>query len=69
MSANTWIRQFHRWMSVAFAAAFVFTSVALATKAPLAWAPYVPLAPLFALAITGVYLFLLPYFGRSVKAA
>jgi hypothetical protein len=51
-------------MSVAFVAAFIFTSVALATKLPLAWAPYVPLLPLFLLATTGIYLFLLPYFGK-----
>jgi hypothetical protein len=60
LNANTWIRQIHRWLSIAFVAAVIFTSVALAQKGPM-WVSYVPLLPLFLLAITGVYMFALPY--------
>jgi hypothetical protein len=58
------IRQFHRWTSMGFLAAFVFTSVVLAMKLPLPWAVYSPLPFLFLLAVTGVYMFFRPYFAR-----
>ena len=58
------IRQFHRWTSVAFVAAFIFTSVVLSMKLPIAWAVYSPLPFLFLLAITGIYMFLLPYVAK-----
>ena len=37
---------------------------ALAQAEPILWMSYVPLAPLFLLFVTGVYLFALPYFAR-----
>ena len=61
MNWNKWIRQFHRWMSIAFTVAVVVTAVALAQKNPVLWGSYVPLAPLALLALTGLYLFVLPY--------
>ena len=69
MSASTFIRQFHRWTSIGFVAAFVFTSVVLALKLPLAWAVYSPLPFLFLLAVTGLYMFFLPYAARRRVAA
>lgn len=63
MSANTLIRQFHRWVSAAFVAAVIFTTIALAQKGPM-WVSYVPLAPLALLAITGIYMFFLPYAAK-----
>jgi hypothetical protein len=69
LNVNTWIRQFHRWVSVGFVLAFIFTSTVLALKLPLPWAVYSPLPFLFLLAVTGVYLFLLPYVGRRPRAA
>jgi membrane protein CcdC involved in cytochrome C biogenesis len=62
------IRQFHRWTSVAFVAAVIFTTVALAQKGPV-WVSYVPLAPLALLSVTGIYMFLRPYFQRRRAAA
>ena len=59
-----WIRQFHRWVSVAFVVCVIATSIALAQAEPILWMSYVPLAPLFLLFVTGVYLFALPYFAR-----
>ena len=61
---NKWMRQIHRWLSVAFTLSVLVTFVALAQKPPLVWVSYVPLAPLALLAITGLYLFALPYLGR-----
>jgi len=61
---NKWIRQFHRWVAVAFAISVIATFIALAQEKPLIWVSYVPLLPLALLFFTGVYLFLLPYLAR-----
>ena len=63
MSWSLWIRQIHRWLAVAFTLAVVVTSVALAQEKPVAWMSYLPLAPLFLLMLSGLYLFL-PYATR-----
>ena len=65
---NKWIRQIHRWLSVAFTVSVLVTFVALAQKPPLVWVSYVPLAPLALLTLSGLYLFLLPYLGRRSGA-
>jgi hypothetical protein len=41
---NYWVRQIHRWMSVAFTVAVIATFIALAQKPPVVWVSYVPLA-------------------------
>ncbi len=63
MNWNHWIRQTHRWLSIAFMVAVIVTSVALAQKAPV-WVSYLPLPPLFLLMFTGLYLFVLPYAAK-----
>jgi hypothetical protein len=68
MNWTNFIRQFHRWVSAAFVLAVIATSIALAQKEPIAWMAYVPLAPLALLAITGVYMFFLPYVVKSRRA-
>lgn len=65
MNWTHWIRQFHRWVSVAFVAAVIATTIALAQKKPIVWMSYVPLLPLALLAVTGVYLFVLPYVAKG----
>lgn len=57
----TWIRQFHRWTSLAFVLTVVVTTIALAQKEPVMWMSYLPLAPLALLSLTGIYMFILPY--------
>jgi len=64
MNWNTWIRQFHRWVSIAFTLSVVATFIALAQEKPVVWVSYVPLLPLALLVVTGLYLFALPYFAR-----
>lgn len=61
MNWNKWIRQSHRWVSVAFTLSVIVTFVALAQEKPVVWVSYVPLLPLALLLLTGLYLFALPY--------
>ena len=61
MNWNTWVRQIHRWLSIAFTVAVIVTFVALSQEKPAVWASYVPLLPLALLLFTGLYLFVLPY--------
>lgn len=61
---SKWIRQFHRWVSAAFALTVIATTIALAQKEPIMWMSYVSLLPLALLALTGIYLFALPYMAK-----
>jgi len=62
---SKWIRQFHRWVSAAFVLSVVATTIALAQKEPMIWVSYIPLLPLALLALSGIYLFALPYVRRQ----
>ena len=64
MSWNEWIRQIHRWISIAFTVCVLATFVALAQEKPVVWVSYLPLGPLVVLLFTGLYLFALPYAAR-----
>ena len=68
MNWNKWIRQFHRWVSIAFTLTVIATFVALAQEHPIIWVSYVPLLPLALLVLTGLYLFALPYATKSRNA-
>jgi hypothetical protein len=62
MNWNKWVRQIHRWLSIAFTVAVVVNIVALAQgEMPPPWVTYSPLLPLALLMLTGLYLFVLPY--------
>ena len=60
---NKWIRQTHRWLSIAFTVTVIANFVALAQgrRTPAAWVTYSPLLPLALLLFTGLYMFVLPY--------
>lgn len=64
MNWNKWIRQVHRWLSVAFTVSVIATFVALAQQEPIVWVSYVPLLPLALLMFSGLYLFALPYLAK-----
>jgi hypothetical protein len=67
MNWSKWIRQTHRWVSIAFTATVIanIAGFALGKGAqPPAWVTYSPLPPLFLLMLTGVYLFVLPYAAK-----
>lgn len=61
MNWNKWIRQIHRWLSIAFTVTVIVTFVVLQMETPPVWVSYMPLPPLFLLLFTGLYLFALPY--------
>jgi hypothetical protein len=65
----TWVRQFHRWLAIAFTVTVIATFVALAQEEPIVWVSYVPLLPLFLLLFTGLYLFALPYLVKRRRSA
>jgi hypothetical protein len=62
---NEWIRQAHRWVSIAFTVAVVINIVAMSQEKPAVWVGLLALLPLILLLITGLYLFVLPYATRS----
>ena len=62
---KAWTRQIHRWMSIAFTLTVIANFAFMGRGTPPAWVTYSPLAPLAVLALTGLYLFALPYFGRA----
>ena len=63
-NASAWIRQIHRWLSILFTLSVIATFISLALPDPLVWVSYIPLAPLFLLMATGLYMFALPYFAK-----
>jgi hypothetical protein len=74
MNWNAWIRQIHRWLSIAFTAvvAAIFISLGIGVE-PAQWIYFMPLIPLALLTFSGLYLFALPHAlrwrgGRQVKA-
>jgi cellulose synthase/poly-beta-1,6-N-acetylglucosamine synthase-like glycosyltransferase len=61
---NKWVRQTHRWLSVAFTAAVIVNFVAVATGRYAAWVGFLAALPLALLLFTGLYLFVLPYASK-----
>jgi hypothetical protein len=61
---NKWIRQTHRWVSVAFTLAVIVNGIAVAEKK---YTNSLGLVAVFILALqffTGLYLFVLPYAAK-----
>jgi len=63
---NHWVRQIHRWLSIAFTATVIANFIALArgNGTPPPWVTYSPLPPLALLLFTGLYMFVLPYAAK-----
>jgi amino acid permease len=62
MNWSSGIRQFHRWMAVAFTIGFIINIIAVTRGGePPFWVYLTALIPLFLLLPTGIYLFVLPY--------
>lgn len=70
MNWNRLIRQGHRWVSMAFVVvvAAIFAMLGMGQQ-PAQWVYLLPLAPLFLLVVSGLYLFALPYLPKSRRAA
>ncbi len=61
MNWNTYIRQTHRWLSLAFTLAVIVNVVALMQRTQTLWIGLLALFPLILLLLSGLYLFVLPY--------
>ena len=61
MNRNTWIRQIHRWLSIAFTGGVITYIVVMTRGQPAAWVGLLALVPLILLLLSGLYLFVLPY--------
>lgn len=64
MSWNKWIRQTHRWLSVAFTLVVIIDGVAVVEGKYTNGLGLLAVAVLALMWISGVYLFLLPYVAR-----
>jgi hypothetical protein len=64
------IRQTHRWVSIVFTLTVVanFVDMAMRPGQPPGVVTYSPLLPLLLLLLSGLYLFVLPYLGKSRSA-
>lgn len=65
MTWSPWIRQFHRWVSIAFTLTVLANFLAMTQGPPPAWVTYSPLLPLALLLFSGLYLFFLPYRAKK----
>ena len=63
---HIWIRQTHRWVSIAFTLTVIanFVTLGLGQGQPPNWITYSSLLPLALLLLTGLYLFAFPYLVR-----
>jgi heme A synthase len=61
---NKWVRQTHRWLSIAFTVAVIVNIVAVGRGKYTFWVGLLALLPLALLLFTGLYLFVLPYATR-----
>jgi hypothetical protein len=60
---NKWVRQIHRWLSIAFTVTVIANIVVMSVGQgqPPGWLTYSPLLPLALLLFTGLYMFVQPY--------
>ncbi|MGE0213427.1 MAG: hypothetical protein AB7S41_17185 [Parvibaculaceae bacterium] len=64
MNWSKWVRQVHRWLSIAFTLA-VLCNIAVMGRGDIAlWVGFLTLLPLALLLLTGLYMFALPYAAR-----
>ena len=61
MNWNKWVRQTHRWLSIAFTVAVIVNGIAVAQKKYTASLGLLAVLPLALQFFTGLYLFVLPY--------
>jgi hypothetical protein len=64
MNWNKWIRQTHRWLSIALTVAMIINIVAIAEKKYTNSLGLMAVAPFALLFLTGLYLFVLPYAAK-----
>ncbi len=60
-SWNKWVRQIHRWLSIAITVGVIVNAVAVKMGKYTGWVGLLALLPFALLLFTGLYLFVLPY--------
>ena len=68
MNWNKWVRQAHRWLSIAFTVALIINIVAVVQGKYTAKVGLLAVATLALQFVTGLYLFVLPYATRWRRA-
>jgi hypothetical protein len=61
---NKWVRQTHRWLSIAFTVGVIVNGVAVVGGKYTGWVGLLALLPLALLLFSGLYLFVLPYTSK-----
>jgi len=61
---NKWVRQTHRWLSIAFTVGVIVNLVFVVRGKYPVWVGLLALLPLALLLFTGLYLFVLPYTAK-----
>jgi heme A synthase len=61
---NKWVRQTHRWLSIAFTVAVIANIVAVTKGKYTSSVGLLAVFPLALLLLTGLYLFVLPYASK-----
>jgi len=64
MNWNKWIRQTHRWLSIALTVAMIVNVVAIVGGRYARWLGLLAVLPFALQFFTGVYLFVLPYASK-----
>jgi len=64
MNWSKWLRQIHRWLSMAFTVAVIVNVVAMVQEKQRVWVGVLALLPLVLLLLTGLYLFVVPYAAK-----
>ena len=67
MKLSTFIRQFHRWMSIIFTLLVISVLLISTRPAPPEWAFYLPHPALALMLFSGLYLFFLPYVRKGER--
>ncbi|MFC4309350.1 hypothetical protein ACFPN2_09680 [Steroidobacter flavus] len=66
---SSWIRQTHRWLSLAFTLAVIANIVAMFVSPGATWIGFLALVPLIPLLFTGLYMFVQPYRAKARQAS
>jgi hypothetical protein len=64
LNGNQWVRQTHRWLSIAFTAAVIVNTITVIRGKYTSRMGVLAVVPLAVLLFTGLYLFMLPYANK-----
>ena len=64
MNWNKWVRQLHRWLSIAFTLVVIFNGAAVFKHRYTNWMGLLAVGVLALMFLTGMFLFVLPYVAK-----